>query len=737
MSSLLPGFEYDIFISYRHKDNKGGHWVTEFVDALRTELESTFKEDISIYFDENPHDGLLETHNVDKSLEGKLKCLIFIPIISQTYCDPKSFAWQHELCAFNKMAKEDQFGRDIKLKNGNVTSRILPIKIHDLNPVDKAFFENELGGMIRAIEFIFKSAGVNRPLRANEDHPHDNLNKTFYRDQINKLANAIKEIIECFILPQQGPLSKASETSTKISSPASAYSPKPTAKKRWSLIGAGIIFLALISYFIFQSNFQSRNAPTEATGKSIAVLPFENLSGDKEQEYFSDGIAEEILNALAQIKDLKVAGRTSSFRFKGTAVNIQEVGENLKVSTVLEGSVRRQGDRVKISVRLLNVEDGYQLWSEQFESTLRDMFKIQEEIAVAISQRLKVTLLQNESLKIRKGLTENSAAYDAVLKGRYFWDKRQLKESEKYFQQAIELDPNMAAAYVGLAETYAVSFVFRYGSPAETMQKAQEAAEKAIQLDNSLAAPYFVIAFKKANFDWDRDEAKAYFKKAFQENPKHAQGYYWHGQFLDNFESDFDGAVAEMKKAVEIEPLGMYSYVNLGNGLFVARKFKEALEAYKFSIQLNNLNPLSYLGSGFCNIALENWDEAQKDLETSASQNSDWAKAMLVHFYVKNGSKLRAQELYKELTSPTRTGYSSQYHLSLAASLLGKKDLAHEHFKKAIEQHDSVLPFVINFPIRLPNDVLSDPRNMALLKKHFPFMKERNNNSIMINSNML
>src|SRR5688572_4317912 len=126
MPSLIPGFEHDIFISYRHKDNKGGHWVTEFVDALKTELEATFKEDISIYFDENPYDGLLETHDVDKSLEGKLKCLILIPIISQTYCDPKSFAWQHELRAFNKIAKEDQFGRDIKLRNGNVSSRILP-----------------------------------------------------------------------------------------------------------------------------------------------------------------------------------------------------------------------------------------------------------------------------------------------------------------------------------------------------------------------------------------------------------------------------------------------------------------------------------------------------------------------------------------------------------------------------------------------------------------------------------
>src|SRR6267143_7011648 len=142
MSSILPGFEYDIFVSYRQKDNKGDHWVTEFVSALKTELDSPFKEDISIYFDTNPHDGLLETHYVDKSLEGKLKCLIFIPIISQTYCDPKSFAWRHELCVFNKMAKDDHFGRDIKLSHGNVASRILPVKIHDLDTEDATLLES-------------------------------------------------------------------------------------------------------------------------------------------------------------------------------------------------------------------------------------------------------------------------------------------------------------------------------------------------------------------------------------------------------------------------------------------------------------------------------------------------------------------------------------------------------------------------------------------------------------------
>ena len=195
MASLIPGFEYDIFISYRQKDNKGDRWVSVFVEALKTELESTFKEEISVYFDINPHDGLLETHDVDASLKDKLKCLIFIPIVSRTYCDPKSFAWQHEFKAFIEQAANDTFGLKIKLPNGNVSTRVLPIRIHELDADDINLCESMLGGVLRGVDFIYKSPGVNRPLLSNEDHPKDNLNRTYYRDQINKVANAINEII--------------------------------------------------------------------------------------------------------------------------------------------------------------------------------------------------------------------------------------------------------------------------------------------------------------------------------------------------------------------------------------------------------------------------------------------------------------------------------------------------------------------------------------------------------------
>ena len=207
MSSIISGYNYDIFISYRQKDNKGDMWVSEFVEALKTELESTFKEDINVYFDINPHDGLLETHDVDKSLKNKLKCLVFIPIISRTYCDPKSFAWEHEFKAFVEQASKDKYKLQVKLINGNVTCRVVPVRIHDLDDKDIKLYESITGSYMRGIEFIYKEPGVNRPLRANEENPHNNLNRTIYRNQVNKIALAVRELIDSMKVEKESILS--------------------------------------------------------------------------------------------------------------------------------------------------------------------------------------------------------------------------------------------------------------------------------------------------------------------------------------------------------------------------------------------------------------------------------------------------------------------------------------------------------------------------------------------------
>lgn len=196
MASIVEGYSYDIFISYRHKDNKGDLWVSQFVEALKTELESSFKEEIGVYFDNNPRDGILETHDVDESLRGKLKCLTFIPIVSRTYCDPKSYAWEHEFKVFVRQASQDQFGLKVKLPDSNVANRVVPVRIHDLENSDIRQFESILGGFFRGVDFIYKSPGVNRPLSSKDDDIIKKTDQTLYRDQINKVALAVKDIIE-------------------------------------------------------------------------------------------------------------------------------------------------------------------------------------------------------------------------------------------------------------------------------------------------------------------------------------------------------------------------------------------------------------------------------------------------------------------------------------------------------------------------------------------------------------
>lgn len=280
MPSILPGYTYDIFISYRQKDNKYDGWITEFVANLKKELEATFKEDISIYFDENPHDGLLETHDVDDSLREKLKCLIFIPIISQTYCDPKSFAWNDEFLAFLKTAAADAYGLKIRIPNGNTASRVLPIRIHELDSTDKKLLETELLGPLRAIDFTFQSAGVNRPLRPKDDESSKGQTQNSYRDQINKTANAIKEII--------GGLRRAGVSSSPLESveaenesdPATVPPSRTKTKRNFRipainpLLGFKLLSIAAILAFLALAIYHfSQPTPDLQTYRSIIPPP--------------------------------------------------------------------------------------------------------------------------------------------------------------------------------------------------------------------------------------------------------------------------------------------------------------------------------------------------------------------------------------------------------------------------------------------------------------------------------
>ena len=327
MASIIPAYEYDIFISYRQKDNKYDGWVTEFVEHLKNELEATFKEDVSIYFDENPHDGLLEIYNVDKSLELKLKSLVFIPIISQTYCDPKSFAWQNEFVVFNRMASADPLGKDVKLTSGNICSRIIPVKIHELDTSDIELFEKEVGNRLRSIEFIYESAGVNRPLKPS-DNPDKNLNKTFYRDQINKVANAVKDVIYGLHPDPKKRAAKSYQTrgtldytgNQRTDVPSKTFLSKKVLKATVLLASVGII-LILAVLFIYPKH----------KGKSKAGLMY------PETVIVNESLARQLYG------DRSPLGRHLSFQDKYKAAGALEI---VGVVKDVRGSEIRKADRL-------------------------------------------------------------------------------------------------------------------------------------------------------------------------------------------------------------------------------------------------------------------------------------------------------------------------------------------------------------------------------------------------------
>jgi tetratricopeptide (TPR) repeat protein/TolB-like protein len=456
MASLIPGFEYDIFISYRQKDNKGDNWVTKFVEALKTELDSTFKEDISVYFDINPHDGLLETHDVDESLKDKLKCLIFIPVISKTYCDPKSFAWEHEFKTFIGIASHDQFGLKVNLRSGNVGNRVLPVRIHDLDHDDIKQCESLLGGVIRGVDFVYKSPGVNRPLRVNEDHPHDNLTKTYYRDQVNKVANAIDEIIHSLRYGNAEPREKSTKEERdffndkkkkrnylkKISSGENKF-------RSFFLLIASIIFLAGMYLFIRVYHFNN-------TEKTIAIIPLTNPPNDIELGKLAIGSMDAIITKLQEIKSLTVRGRLSCLQYLDTKKTLSELRKDLRVNYLVEISISRTAKNPNMWIGLTKTKNDKELWASQFDIQEGQLMPLFTKIVQTLAGKLDIKFSGEEISNIERDLTKNPDAYLNYLSasaklysamGNKFPDSVRFTQAIRLYDKAIGYDPDFASAY--------------------------------------------------------------------------------------------------------------------------------------------------------------------------------------------------------------------------------------------------------------------------------------------------
>ncbi|HEX5152585.1 MAG TPA: adenylate/guanylate cyclase domain-containing protein [Parafilimonas sp.] len=457
--------------------------------------------------------------------------------------------------------------------------------------------------------------------------------------------------------------------------------------------------------------------------KSIAVLPFTNMSNDPEQEYFSDGMAEEIISSLTHIRDLKVAGRMSSFQFKGMNTDLREVGEKLSVSTVLEGSIRKQGNRVRVTAQLISAEDGFHLWSEKYDRDLDDIFAIQEEIAISITEELKVTLLEKEKSHISKTPTQNREAYQLYLKGRFYWTQRGLglRKCLYYYQQAVELDPSFALAHAGIADVYGLLGFYSLMSPGDCLPRAKEAASKAIQLDNSLAEVYTTLAFLSGFYDWNWPEARKYFQKALDINFNHAPAHYWYSLYLTTVERKPEDAIREGTKALELEPLTAVQYSLMAVVYLNAGRFEEALRSAEMAVLLDASSFLSYRYLGLSLAILKKFNEAIEALETAASLSSrhQWPLADLCWVYSVTGNMQAAQKIYDELVKRSETEYISGFFLACGAYSLQHHDKAFEFLEKAYEQKDGLLLVSRTWPAAQP--MKNDPRFITLVEKiNFP-----------------
>lgn len=457
-----------------------------------------------------------------------------------------------------------------------------------------------------------------------------------------------------------------------------------------------VILLLLFNQLLNSSStknesIEGQNNKTDLVEKSIAVLPFLNLSEGNEQEYFSDGLSEEILNMLSNIPDLKVIARTSSFSFKGKNDDIRTIGQKLGVSQILEGSVLKVENKVRVYAKLIRVQDGSQVWSETYEREMDDIFKIQDEIAENVTNRLRVTLYSD----LVNRYQPSQKAYDLYLKGRYFWNKRgrNLLVGLDYFKQAVNVDSMYSKAHAGIAESYVLIGRYNLASPHEIMPLCRKAAETAIRLDENCIEAQTALAYELMIYDWHWEKSEQMFKKAIEISPKYTPAHYLYGQFLNYIRNDFKSAKDQGLKAIELEPLNPICYFLYAMTLQAEQNYTEALKYYNMAIELDENSLSALYGKARTLNAMESQDEAINVLLLAINRvgRDQWLLTTLCESYVLAGEEKKALPIYEELKSRANNEYVSSLFLGRVAKSLTKYDEAKVYFKRAIIERSSEL----------------------------------------------
>ena len=476
-------------------------------------------------------------------------------------------------------------------------------------------------------------------------------------------------------------------------------------------IGAGLVF--------FGRYTSSRQSPKTAE-KSIAVLPFENRSEDKANAYFAEGVQDEILTRLSKIADLKVTSRTSTQHYKSVPENLAEIAKQLGVAHILEGSVQKSGDAVRVNVQLIKAANDSQVWAETFDRKLTDIFSVESDVAKAIADQLRAHITRREEQVIAAKPTKNIEAYDAYLRGRYFWNKRTsdgIKHAIEHFQQSIERDPDFALGHAGLADSYIALTFYNFAAPHETMPKAKESAIKALALDDTLAEAHASLAHILMNYDWNWSAAEKEFKRSIELKPDYATAHEWYAIHYLTATGRFEEAVQEMKRALELEPASLVMNTFMGATLYYAGRYDEAIDQCRRTIEMDPNFAVAHWHLGLAYEQKQVLDAATEEFKKaiSLSAGSPLMKAALGRAYAKSQKKHEANEMLNELNELSKRQYVSAYEVATIYVALGNNEQAFQLLEQAYGEHSFHLVYLNVSPQFKP--VSSDPRFQDLVQR--------------------
>lgn len=584
--------------------------------------------------------------------------------------------------------------------------------------------------------FVDFDAGLNAAIRRLRDTLNDSADEPRYIATLPRHGyRFIAEVIE---LPEKSvprfqqsiesaPQNLATEVPISVIAPSGVTSEVRPAAPRWRrrmlLLGslAAVVLIALVT--VKTEGLRRRFFVTSASSKiqSIAVLPLQNLTGDPAQEYFVDGMTEALITDLAQINSLTVISRTSVMRYKDSHKPLPEIAKDLNVKGVMEGAVSRSGNRVRIDVQLIYAPTDQHFWAKSYERSLSDILLLQSEVAQAITDEIRAKLTPPERARLASARPVNPEAYEAYLKGRHFWARRNKEGIEKaidYFQQAIQLDPRYAPAYAGLSDSYCV---LGFGmvdamSPDEAGPKAKLAAEKALELDGTLAEAHASLANIKSDVEGDPTGAEKEFQRAIELNPGYANAYLWYSQLLDGLGRRKE-ALEKAQRAIQLEPASAIMQRNLGKMLLGSREYDQAIEHLRLATELDpnlftahHVLGYAYEYKGMLKEAIA---EQQKALELSPQTPS--IKGALAHAYTLSGRRAEAEKLLAELKAHASEPDFDQLIAGVCVGL-GHKDEALAWLERAFRGHSSWMGWVAYDwyldPLR------SDPRFQELLKRY-------------------